>query len=214
MLHLRGGGAVSLYAEISDWLETAPVRIKRGWDVTDAIPTEYKGIRFRSALESAWARTLDDYGITWEYEPETVRLPSGQRYVPDFRLTDLSTWIEVKGPHMQRTAKTRELAKEESTQAITLLGFYALRRNLGPGVRPGSMQWLDALGYDTRFTSCAGCRAWQWLRPQLSRACRRCGETCTGLLAMSGEMMFIPADDEPFTAPHFGGALHAMVPSR
>jgi hypothetical protein len=203
---------MSLYADMREFLENSAPRVRRGWEATDAVPTLYRGITFRSALESAWARTLDHYGIAWEYEPETVALESGKRYVPDFRLEDLSTWIEVKGPHMLRADKVREFARAEGTGTIVLLGFYALRRYLGPALMPDSMQWNDALGYDSRFARCPDCQAWQWLRPQLTRACRRCGETCTGLLAMAGEMQFIPAQDDPFTSLGYGGALYAMVP--
>jgi hypothetical protein len=204
------------YAEIRAYLENAPVpRLTRKWGPEDAIPTEYKGITFRSILEAAWARTLDHYEIAWEYEPETVRLASGKRYVPDFRLDELDTFIEAKGPHMLRTDKTSQFAKEGGAEVIVLLGFYPLSRYLGPATRPGSMQWLDPLGYDTRFTRCGECSAWQWLRPQLSRRCRRCNAVCGALLAKSGEMSFIPAQDDPYTAPSwFGGALHAMVPAR
>lgn len=207
----RERGDVSLYAEMRDYLETAPPRIRK-WDVSDAIPTMYRRITFRSALEAAWARTLDHYGIAWEYEPETVQLGTGQRYVPDFRLADLRTWIEVKGPHMQRADKVREFARQEGTETIVLLGYYALRRRLGPGLIPGSMQWSDAYGYDTRFARCPECQQWQWLRGRLSRSCRRCGEECTGLLAMPGEMPFIPAENDPFTSLGYGGALYAVVP--
>lgn len=185
---------------MTDWLETAPRAVKRSWDETDAIPTEYRGTLFRSALESAWARTLDYYGITdWQFEPETVRLGSGQGYQPDLYVEQLRTWIEVKGPHMHRTDKAREFAREQGPAVIVLLCFPAVQRYLGPGTRPASMQWLDALGYDARFTLCGGCGAWQWLRPQLSRSCRRCQSPCAGLLAMPGEMQFIPAQDEPFS---------------
>lgn len=190
---------MSLHAEMTEWLETAPRAVNRQWDVTDAVPTEYRGTMFRSALESAWARTLDHYGIAdWEFEPQAVRLGSGQGYVPDLYIEGLRTWIEVKGPHMQRTAKVREFAREQGPAVIVLLGFPAMQRYMGPGGRASSMQWLDAAGYDTRFTRCPECEAWQWLRPQLSRACRRCNSPCTGLLAMSGEMGFIPAQDEPY----------------
>lgn len=57
-----------------------------------AIPTEYKGIRFRSKSEACFAKYLDycQEGMRlylpffWEYEPEQLRLECG--YVPDFRL--------------------------------------------------------------------------------------------------------------------------------
>lgn len=201
----------SLHAQMVEYLETAPP-VLRKFTEADAIPTEYRGVRFRSMLESAWARTLDHYEIAWEYEPETVELEAGKRYVPDLWLPDLKTWIEVKGPHMLRVAKTREFARAQGRPVIMLFGFYALRRYLGPATRPSSMQWLDGLGYDTRFTRCPECQSWQWLRARLSRACRKCGGQCTGLLAMPGEMQFIPAKDDPFSAPDFGGALHAMGP--
>lgn len=192
----------SSYARSRAHLENAPVsRAARRWGPEDAIPTEYRGIAFRSALESAWARTLDHYGITWEYEPETVRLSSGKRYTPDFRIDSLRTWIEVKGPHMLRTGKTAEFAREEGSQVIVLLGFSSLQRSVAGSLWQGYMQWLDPLGYDMRFTQCGSCSASQWLRPQLSRSCRQCGEICTGLLAMPGEMQFTAAADESYQPP-------------
>lgn len=74
-----------------------------------AIPVDYKGVRFRSTLEGDWALNLDDLLITWEYEPEGVRLPSGQNYRCDFYLPRISTWMEVKGPHDERIDKPGEL---------------------------------------------------------------------------------------------------------
>ena len=45
-----------------------------------AIPTEYKGIRFRSKSEAIFARAMDLAGIeAWEYEPATF-----DGYTPDF----------------------------------------------------------------------------------------------------------------------------------
>ena len=68
-----------------------------------AIPTEYKGYRFRSRLEARWAVFFDACRVNWEYEPEGFALPNGQQYLPDFLLhgctgrcpTDL--YVEVKG---------------------------------------------------------------------------------------------------------------------
>ena len=44
-----------------------------------AIPTTYKGIRFRSRLEARWAAMFDICGWRWEYEP--LDLPG---WIPDF----------------------------------------------------------------------------------------------------------------------------------
>lgn len=63
-----------------------------------AIETRYKGYRFRSRLEARWAVFFDALGLRWEYEPEGFVLPSGRRYLPDFRvyLSRGPTWIEIK----------------------------------------------------------------------------------------------------------------------
>lgn len=65
-----------------------------------SIPTEYKGIKFRSRLESQWARWFDDHAIKWEYEPEGYELPwkgSTIKYLPDFYLPEMDSFFEVKG---------------------------------------------------------------------------------------------------------------------
>src|SRR5690606_5100513 len=46
-----------------------------------------------------------------EYEPETVTLPSGTTYIPDFRLPDIGCWLEVKGPGVPRVEKAHEFGE-------------------------------------------------------------------------------------------------------
>ncbi len=92
---------------------------------TDAVPTTYSGTTFRSRLEADWARTLDLNHITWEYEPETFTLPSGATYIPDFRLPNLGTWIEAKGPNVPRIEKTLEFARTRDD--LVLIGYESLR---------------------------------------------------------------------------------------
>ena len=73
-----------------------------------AIETEYNGYKFRSRLEARWAVFLDALGVDYEYEPEGFELPSGKRYLPDFKVKCYGTrgcdndepfdlYIEVKG---------------------------------------------------------------------------------------------------------------------
>lgn len=68
-----------------------------------AIPTEYKGYRFRSRLEARWAVFFDACRVSWEYEPEGFALPNGQFYLPDFLLhgcagrSPSDLYVEVKG---------------------------------------------------------------------------------------------------------------------
>lgn len=53
-----------------------------------AIPTEYKGVQFRSRLEARWARFLDNLQVGWFYEWEGYETEAG-RYVPDFWLPEV-----------------------------------------------------------------------------------------------------------------------------
>jgi hypothetical protein len=76
-----------------------------------AIPRTYAGVRFRSTLEADWAYNLDLLSISWQYEPEGVQLPSGECYRPDFYLPEISTWLEVKGPHDERVDKIVEFGR-------------------------------------------------------------------------------------------------------
>lgn len=48
-----------------------------------AIPTEYRGARFRSRLEARWAALFDIWDLEWDYEP--VDLPG---YIPDFMVRE------------------------------------------------------------------------------------------------------------------------------
>lgn len=57
-----------------------------------AIPTEYRGIQFKSKSEAVFARNLDisryqehsSFDVAWEYEPEWMKTKSG--WVPDFAI--------------------------------------------------------------------------------------------------------------------------------
>jgi len=61
-------------------------------EVRIGIPTEYKGIWFRSLLEARWARFFDLIGWNWSYEPIELR-----GYIPDFILKfNRPLLIEVK----------------------------------------------------------------------------------------------------------------------
>lgn len=76
-----------------------------------AIETRYKGYRFRSRLEARWAVFFDALGIEYQYEPQGFEIRSWDwpedgedsqpetiwRYLPDFYLPKLGTWVEVKG---------------------------------------------------------------------------------------------------------------------
>lgn len=60
-----------------------------------AIETIYNGYRFRSRLEARWAVFFDAVGIKYQYEPEGYEI-NQVRYLPDFYLPELDTFVEVK----------------------------------------------------------------------------------------------------------------------
>lgn len=74
-----------------------------------ATPKRHRGTMFRSTLEADWAATFDRLGWHWQYEPVSVQLPDGTNYRPDFYLPSQRVWCEVKGPHNERLAKTKDL---------------------------------------------------------------------------------------------------------
>jgi hypothetical protein len=158
-----------------------------------ARPTLYRDTQFRSELEAGWACTLDHLGIKWEYERHAYRLPSGEGYLPDLWLPAVRTFIEVKGAHAQRIHKPQELAKEVNADVIVLIGWPPVKRSVSPYLWEPFLQWRDALGYDTRLARCPQCSCWQWMRAELSRRCRLCDASHTGLLAKAGELPFRPA---------------------
>jgi len=61
-----------------------------------AIETQYKGYRFRSRLEARWAVFFDALGLDWEYEPEGYCISKYGCYLPDFFISTLGCFVEVK----------------------------------------------------------------------------------------------------------------------
>ena len=89
-----------------------------------AIPTKYRGYEFRSRLEARYAIFLDDMEESWEYELEGFQLPSGW-YLPDFFLTDMDCWLEIKGqqPSEQELIKCEELFRMTEKPVILTVGI-------------------------------------------------------------------------------------------
>lgn len=93
-----------------------------------SIETDYNGYRFRSRLEARWAVFFDALGVEYEYEPEGFELPSGRRYLPDFRIKcygrrgecgniPFDLWVEVKGRMSQGDAdKVHEFCRTERVE--------------------------------------------------------------------------------------------------
>lgn len=192
-------------------------------DPSTPVPTTYGAITFRSRLEADWARTLDAHQIIWQYEPELITLPSGARYLPDFWLPELGTWIEAKGPHGERIDKTREFAQTRACHCagrcscqwpggeLVLLGWQAQPSAPGSfGRRPpaGYADWQAAAGPTPYHAHCPACDRHQWItlrRPWRCRACRADLEGQTLYQAHDRTIRFTegPMSTYPLTAEDF-----------
>lgn len=86
-----------------------------------AIETRYAARRFRSRLEARWAVFFKTLGVKWDYETQGY-IVGGRPYLPDFLLTDSSTWVEVKGDedeldHSLMLAAARDLPEKSFKNA-------------------------------------------------------------------------------------------------
>lgn len=177
----------------------------------EALPTIYRGTQFRSLLEASWAATLDSLNITWEYEPETFDLPSGARYLPDFHLPEIGTWLEVKGPGIPRIEKAFELGKVLACDcgarscACTWPGGEMVivghppkpldpwndeRYRHWPSVAKsklvrrhgGFVRWTSTRRHNSWMTCCSGCARTSWIEGARLHRCPACGARPEGRL--------------------------------
>jgi hypothetical protein len=87
------------------------------------IETTWDGFRFRSRTEARWAVAFHAAGKNFDYEREGYDLPSGW-YLPDFWLSDLQCWFEVKGVSAtaREVALCRELARKTGHRVVLAVG--------------------------------------------------------------------------------------------
>ena len=126
-------------------------------------------IWFRSQLEADWVSTLDEYKIEWKYEPQLFTLPGGRRYLPDFHLPQIATWLEVKGPTVPGLDKTLAFAHATQLTAedLVIVGY-------APALIPGSgyMARFRGTTEQAGFALCPSCHRWQWVTAAFQ--CRSC----------------------------------------
>lgn len=88
-----------------------------------AIPTEYKGIRFRSKQEAKTANALDNFGIKWVYEKYDYQLSNGLWYKPDFFLPNMKMWIECKAEQYPEAIAKAHCLVLDTEQPVLIMGY-------------------------------------------------------------------------------------------
>jgi hypothetical protein len=58
--------------------------------------SRYNGKTYRSQIEAKYAVLFDDLAIDFRYEVQGYKLPTGEAYLPDFYLTRVGLFAEVK----------------------------------------------------------------------------------------------------------------------
>ena len=119
-----------------------------------AIETRYGGRFFRSRLEARWSVFFDCLGIRYSYEPDGFGLDSGA-YLPDFWLTDLKFFLEIKGqePTAEECAKCAELAERREFDALLAVGPPSQTFQIHWFDRGGQRDHIYTLAQD-RFAEC------------------------------------------------------------
>jgi hypothetical protein len=86
------------------------------------------GVLFmRSSWELAFALECDAREIAWEYEPRSFKLAEGLRYTPDFYLTSVDEWVEIKGDHLARAFEKKRLLFRASGRRLRVISAARLR---------------------------------------------------------------------------------------
>jgi len=86
-----------------------------GTEVSESLPHEQ--VRFAHNSERQFAKLLDFYGITWEYEPRTFTLEADregnpvQAFTPDFYLPAYDTFIEITTLNQKLVTKKNRKAR-------------------------------------------------------------------------------------------------------
>lgn len=94
-----------------------------------------KAVNFRSTWEKKFADALDARGISWRYEPETIRCGALGTYTPDFYIDDWECFVEVKG-WMTDGAKAKiQWFRENGDRSLIVATRNVLRKQYGLEIR-------------------------------------------------------------------------------
>lgn len=162
-----------------------------------AIPTTFRGTRFRSGLEADWAATFEHLDMHWTYEVEGVRIDDATNYLPDFWLPTQRVFAEAKGPMNERMDKPRQmqLAFHREHQDTWLSYTCPLVVVLRPAEN-GCAMWEGALdGQQPVIVLCPSCQHFGFMDFNGPWRCRRqCVNTRNKFWTLPGGDIFWPGE--------------------
>jgi len=96
----------SVYPVRKDTAKYCSTQCKKKYSISKTKITEYNGILFRSTWEVSLAKYFDSKGYNWKYEPEAFKTSVGF-YTPDFWVSELNCYFEVKGYFRDKESKIK-----------------------------------------------------------------------------------------------------------
>lgn len=146
------------------------------------IPTEYRGIKFRSKLEAKYAKAFDRLGMPWVYEEVNYEFDDSTRYAPDFYFPECDQFFEVKG-----------LMLADDQHKIDQLVRIGKTVTVGDGQGQIQQSRIADDGYVERadlvyINDCKNCGVRSFISPALVFECPHCGsdDIYHGMIVFSG----------------------------
>lgn len=128
------------------------LNFKRNAHASKCKPTTYKGVRFKSKFEAAFAKSLDARGVAWEYEPDVLYFqPPRAAYTPDFKITSTDgtvEYIETKGFFSSEDRTKMRCIKEQHPDVNIKMKFMRPSAKLYPKSKTTYQSWAEANGYE------------------------------------------------------------------
>lgn len=146
-----------------------------------AQPTTYKSISFRSKAEAKTAQALDNFGITWQYEPRGYQLPNGLWYKPDFWLPYARMFVECKGEQTEIAMAKAYGLVEQTEQPVLVIGYDWVKLfkyfwNAKPSDNPGFKCEIVCYSSSINLARCGFCGKYGFIALEDSYSCPCCGK--------------------------------------
>ena len=136
------------------------------------IPTKYKGVTFKSRLESRFAEWCHTHNHRWMYEPEALG-DFSQGYVPDFYLPESKLIVEIKPPFFVDETYKMDLLLNASEFNKFSLVVASMESELSV-LRYSESLDDDALSFEAEINS-EFKRSWDICGQITAGFCKKCG---------------------------------------